>query len=110
MSAGLQWDSIVQDKGESNCTDPFGDLLYIPLGDSRSRTSMEFGQLTSEKQVLRELRSQIHKLGVCLIGIFLAQARQQDLRRRPEVAAMRGSDLDLLDAAALIAADSCEQE
>ncbi len=87
------------------------DSPLHPLGwDSRGKRSIEFGQLARKKQVLWEFRDQLRKLRLCYIALLLAKARQrqQDLRKRPEVAAVRSADLELLYAAALIAADSCE--
>src|SRR5581483_33579 len=80
--------------------------------NSRGRRSIEFGQFARKNRGVRELGDQLRKLRVCYIALLLAQARQrqQDLRKRPEIAAVGSGDLDLLYAAVLIAADSCEAE
>lgn len=57
--------------------------------------STEFGQLSREERILRELRDQFGKLSAGNIWFLLAQGRkcQQNFRKRPEVVAARGGDL-----------------
>src|SRR5271166_874525 len=85
--------------------------LGLP-GDSRGRRHIEFGQFTSKKRVSGEFCDQLRKLCAGYFCVFLTQGRQgqQNLRKRPEIVAALGGDLELLDACFLVAANSREAE
>lgn len=60
----------------------------------------ELRQLTRKERVLRKLSDKFVKLGARYFWLVFAQGRQhqQNLRKRPQVVAMIGCDLQLLDA------------
>ena len=78
----------------------------------RGRSNLDLGQLTSKKLVFREFRDKFAKLSVSYFWLLFApgRQRQQNLRKRPQVAAIVGGDLDLLDPYFLVAMDSSEAE
>ncbi len=74
--------------------------------------STKFGQLTSKERILRKLRDEFCKLRAGQFWLLLAQGRQRqhNLRKRPEIMAALGGDLELLDPCFLVAADSGKTE
>ena len=69
-------------------------------------------QLTGEKRIFGEFRDEFAKLSAGYFWFLFAQGRhrQQNLRKRPQVVAVIGGDLELLDACFLVAVDSSEAE
>jgi transposase InsO family protein len=74
--------------------------------------NLELGQLTSKKRVFGEFRDELLQLCARHFWLFLAQRcqRQHNLRKWPQVVAVIGGDLELLDPYFLAAVDSREAE
>jgi hypothetical protein len=74
--------------------------------------TIELGQLTGKKRVCGEFRDEFGKLTASYFWLLLAQSshRQQDLRKRSQVAAVIGGDLELLDPHLLVTVDSSKAE
>jgi len=86
--------------------------MHLLRGRRRGGRDPELGQFTGKKRVLGEFRDEFDQLSTRYFCLFLAQSRerQQDLRKRSQVVATVGGDLDLLDACFLVAVDSNEAE
>lgn len=76
------------------------------------RPPPQFGQLIGKQRILRKLLDQFGQLRPGQIGLLFAQGhqRKQNLGKGPQVAALCRGNLQLPDAAALVAADSGEAE
>src|SRR5579864_3233627 len=74
--------------------------------------SFELGKFVGKKRVLGEFRGKFCKLYASYFRLFLAQSRQrqQSLRKRPEVVAVVGSNLQLLDSCFLVSMNSGKPE
>jgi hypothetical protein len=68
------------------------------LGDNRGGKNIEFGQLASKKRVFGKFCDELLKLCAGHYCVLLTQGRQrqQNFRKRPEIIAARGGDLELL--------------
>lgn len=80
--------------------------------DSAGRRNLELRQFTGKERVLGKLRDELAQLSPGYFWFLFPQGRQsqQYLCKRPQVAAVIGSDLELLDSRVLIAVDSGEAD
>ena len=73
---------------------------------------MSLASSLAKSGIFGEFRDELAKLSASYFWLLLAQGRhrQQNLRKRPQVAAVIGGDLELLDPCFLVAVDSSEAE
>ncbi len=81
-------------------------------GECRAGRNLELRQLSGEERIFGELRGQFRKLGPSDFWLLLTQSShgQQNLCKRPQVPAVIGGDLELLNAYIFIAVDSSETQ
>ena len=81
--------------------------ISLLRNDGRRASSLELRQLTDKERVFWKLGGEFGKLSASYLWLLFAQGRhrQQNLRKRPQVAAVIGGDPKLLDSHFLVPAD-----